>query len=252
MANTGDGDSLCILSNPCVREWTPIQLHYFREVAQYLAHAWRIRKALDAPGAPPRDVLREAVLAQDRSRTDEPPAHPLWQALLAGQWSLLDSFLSEGTRYVVACQNPAQDLTLRALQPRERSVLEFALAGRSGKWIAYELDRSEATVGRALRKAERRLGLVDTTELVGLRTALFEPLEVHGVTLAVARLPPATASGELSDAERSIVTGILGGKRVAAIAQERGTSPRTVSNQIASAYRKLGVSSRREVIALLA
>jgi DNA-binding CsgD family transcriptional regulator len=69
--------------------------------------------------------------------------------------------------------------------------------------------------------------------------------------LAITRLTPVAASPGLSDAERAVVTGILGGKRIAAIARERGTSPRTVSNQLASVYKKLGVSSRREVIALL-
>jgi DNA-binding NarL/FixJ family response regulator len=89
--------------------------------------------------------------------------------------------------------------------------------------------------------------------MVGVQHALFEPLDglIPGVELAIARLTPATTSAGLSDAERAVVTGILGGKRIAAIARERGTSPRTVSNQIASVYKKLGVSSRREVIALL-
>jgi len=172
--------------------------------------------------------------------------------LLAGQWSLLDTFTSGGTRYVVACKNPDRDATLRAVPLRERAVLELTLAGRSGKWIAFELQLSQSTVARSLRMALRRLGVNDQAALAGLRTAAFEPFDVGGATLALTRLAPAEASGELSDAERSVVSCILGGKRVAAIAHERGTSPRTVANQLASAYRKLGVSSRREVIALLA
>jgi DNA-binding CsgD family transcriptional regulator len=66
----------------------------------------------------------------------------------------------------------------------------------------------------------------------------------------VARLTHAAATSRLSDAERAIVTSIISGKRIGAIACERGTSPRTVCNQLASVYRKLGVSSRREVLAL--
>jgi DNA-binding CsgD family transcriptional regulator len=268
MANTGHGDSLCIFSNPRVREWTPVQLHYFCEVAHHLALAWRIRQALEGQVDGlldcPREVLRRAVLAHEGCGAFHHETDSMWQALLGGQWSLLDDFTADSTRHIVAYQNPQHGVTLRALQPRERTVLELTLARRSGKWIASELHRSAATASRALRMVERRIGLGDTAGLIGLRTALFEPLEladladlaglagVPGVALAVARLAPATAAGELSEAERSIVTGLLGGKRVAAIALERGTSPRTVSNQIASAYRKLGVSSRREVIALLA
>jgi DNA-binding CsgD family transcriptional regulator len=258
MANTGDGRGLHIMfASPCVREWFPVQLHYFHELAQYVAVAWRIRNALhaDRPVATPRDVLRCAVLAQDRLRIGYRPAdkQPLWQALLAGRWSLLDTFMAAGTRYVIAYRNPENGLTLRTVHARERAVLELVLAGNAGKWIALELQLSESTVARTLRTALRRIGAADPAVLVGVQTALFEPLEglIPGVDLAVARLAPAPASAGLSDAERAIIMGILAGQRIASIARDRGTSPRTVSNQLASVYRKLGVSSRRELVALL-
>lgn len=203
-----------------------------------------------------RDVLRRAVLAQDRGRPacSSGGTQSLWQPLLAGRWSLLDAFTAGRVRYAVACKNPDDLVTLCALPERECSVLELALAGRSGKWIAFELQLSESTVARTLRAALRRIGAADMTALIGMKNALFEPLEglTAGVDLAIARLAPVIACAPvLSDAERAVVTGILGGKRIAAIARERGTSPRTVSNQIASVYKKLGVSSRREVLALL-
>jgi DNA-binding CsgD family transcriptional regulator len=56
----------------------------------------------------------------------------------------------------------------------------------------------------------------------------------------------------LSEAERAIVDSLLSGKRIGAIARERGTSPRTVGHQIASVYRKLDISSRRELLTRLA
>ena len=271
MANTGNGSGLYLMfGSRCVREWLRVQLHYFHELAHHLAVAWRIRKALNVPdlaaGAPGpcdlpvisgREALRLAVLAQDRARAGhrsvEPQRRLLWDELLAGRWSLLDAFTTAGMRYLIAYRNPEGGASLRALQERERAVLELALAGHSGKWIAFELALSESTVARTLRTALRRIGSADTAPMVGVQHALFEPLDgvIPGVELAIARLTPATASAGLSDAERAVVTGILGGKRIAAIARERGTSPRTVSNQIASVYKKLGVSSRREAIALL-
>jgi DNA-binding NarL/FixJ family response regulator len=268
MANTGDGSGLYLMfGSRCVREWLPAQLHDFHELAQHLAVAWRIRKALkvsepaandaglfDPPVASACEALRDAVLAQDRLRNGHGSVGQqlLWPELLAGRWSLLDAFTNAGMRYLIAYKNP-EGATLRALHERERAVLELALAGHSGKWIAFELRLSESTVARTLRTALRRIGAVDTAPLVGVHNALFEPLEgvTPGVDLAIARLTPAATSAGLSDAERAVVTGILGGKRIAAIARERGTSPRTVSNQIASVYKKLGVSSRREVLALL-
>src|SRR5262249_4952007 len=125
---------------------------------------------------------------------------------------------------------------------------------RAGKWIAYELAVSESCVTRALRSSLTKIGAVHLSDLLGLPTARFGLLRgiKAGVTLAMARLSPARPlPATLSGAERARVTGLAEGKSVAAIARERGTSPRTVSHQLASIYKKLGASSRREVLALL-
>jgi len=44
---------------------------------------------------------------------------------------------------------------------------------------------------------------------------------------------------------------VLEGQSTASVAQARGTSPRTIANQIATIFRKLGVSSRAELAAKL-
>jgi DNA-binding NarL/FixJ family response regulator len=113
---------------------------------------------------------------------------------------------------------------------------------------------SESVVARALHAALHKIGAASTATLTGVQTAVFEPLDgAHaGADLAVARLEPAIRSlARLSDAERVVLTGILGGKRINDIARERGTSSRTVGHQLASVYHKLGVGSRRELCARL-
>jgi DNA-binding NarL/FixJ family response regulator len=256
-------------------------MFHFHEIALHVAAAWRLRKILNVAAVPApvaaelrvngtafgldpaassptaREALRCAVLAREQVRTGRRTAHErtLWPALVAGRWSLVDAFSAGGTRYVVAYENPAEPVTLRALSSRESAVLDLALVGRSGKWIAFELQLSESAVTRALRTALRKIGVGDTADLAGVPTARFEPMEGLDVggCLATACLTRTTMSQPgLSDAERAIVTGILSGQRIAAIALDRGTSPRTVAHQIASAYKKLGISSRRELLALLA
>jgi DNA-binding NarL/FixJ family response regulator len=255
MANTGDGGGLHIIfGNPDVPDWPPAQLRQLAQVAAHLAAAWRVRGALAVPA--PDQVLRQAVVAQSARAAghDAPAGQVLWPALLAGQWSLLDAFTAAGARHVVAYRNPDTAAPLRTLLPREQIVLEHALAGRSGKWIAFELDRSESAVARTLRAALRKLGAADTAALAGAQTAGFARLHgvAAGVEIAFARLPHGgRALDTLSDAERAIVTDLLGGKRAIEIAHHRGTSRRTVAHQIASVYRKLGASSRRELLALL-
>jgi len=49
----------------------------------------------------------------------------------------------------------------------------------------------------------------------------------------------------LTPSEREISRLVLEGRSNSDIAHQRGTSPRTIANQIAGIYRKLGVGSRR-------
>jgi DNA-binding CsgD family transcriptional regulator len=280
MGNTGDGGGLHVaFGDPELGAWPDDRIRPFGAVARHLAVAWRIRTGLQADRAlaiggelrvdgsavhlapsssapTAREALRRAVIARERARSTRRSAggSELWPALIAGRWSLLDAFTASGRRYIVAYENPAAATEARALRPHERAVLEHALEGRAGKWIALEMDLSESAVARILCAALRRIGAADLAALAGARTALFEALD--GVAtddaLAMARMAPSQRPlARLSDAERDIAMCLLGGMRRALIARERGTSPRTVGNQIASIYHKLGISSCRELIAQL-
>lgn len=55
----------------------------------------------------------------------------------------------------------------------------------------------------------------------------------------------------LTPAERAVAARLLNGHDNARVARERGTSVRTIANQVASIFRKLGVSSRGELAARL-
>ncbi|MCC6873321.1 MAG: helix-turn-helix transcriptional regulator [Sandaracinaceae bacterium] len=56
----------------------------------------------------------------------------------------------------------------------------------------------------------------------------------------------------LSPAERGVVEQVRCGRSNDEIAALRGVSARTVANQLAAAFRKLGVGSRAQLVALLA
>ena len=82
----------------------------------------------------------------------------------------------------------------------------------------------------------------------GLAAAWFEHA---GEDLVVFRLPvlDVGSAARLSPSERAVIEDVLSGCTNAEIARARGRSPRTVANQIASAYRKLRVGSRSELAA---
>jgi DNA-binding CsgD family transcriptional regulator len=56
---------------------------------------------------------------------------------------------------------------------------------------------------------------------------------------------------KLTRAERDVMLMIRAGHSNAQIAAARGSSPRTVANQVRSLYAKLGVSSRAELAAVI-
>ena len=56
-------------------------------------------------------------------------------------------------------------------------------------------------------------------------------------------------AASLTPSERDVAARALRGQSNAAIARERETSLRTIANQLASIYAKLGVRSRRELCA---
>ena len=64
-------------------------------------------------------------------------------------------------------------------------------------------------------------------------------------------LPDAELRCRLSKAELTVAHALIQGKSHAEICAERGTSPRTIANQLSSIYRKLGVSGRREFLTVI-
>jgi DNA-binding NarL/FixJ family response regulator len=77
---------------------------------------------------------------------------------------------------------------------------------------------------------------------------------VGDADLAVVSFPVAAPSvlGRLSPAERSVALLACAGLQNRDIARRRGSAERTVANQLASTFRKLGIASRAELAVLLA
>ncbi|MGD8859749.1 MAG: LuxR C-terminal-related transcriptional regulator [Myxococcales bacterium] len=64
--------------------------------------------------------------------------------------------------------------------------------------------------------------------------------------------PDPVLLGRLRPSERAVVEGVLAGKSQAEIARARGTSRRTVANQMARILEVFGVGSRLELARVLA
>jgi DNA-binding NarL/FixJ family response regulator len=89
-------------------------------------------------------------------------------------------------------------------------------------------------------------------EAGGQEFALLELPAPPDGTAAARRLivGAAGAHAPLSGAEADVLRAILEGRSNGDIARSRGTTARTVANQVASIFRKLGVRSRLELCAV--
>jgi DNA-binding CsgD family transcriptional regulator len=148
-------------------DWAPL-----RDADAVVTPAGKIEHADGtARSASAREALREAARAIDRARSsrgrqDPEGALELWRALVAGQWSLIDFFDSDGRRFFVARENAPDVTDPRALTARERQVSAYAALGQSNKEIAYSLGLGASTVATQLGRAMRKLGVQTRVELV--------------------------------------------------------------------------------------
>jgi DNA-binding NarL/FixJ family response regulator len=79
---------------------------------------------------------------------------------------------------------------------------------------------------------------------------VFE-LEHAGESLVVISVPIPEPAYVLTETEHEVARDAIDGLSNAEIAHRRRRSARTIANQLASIYRKLGVASRYELAALL-
>jgi len=160
----------------------------------HLATAYRLRRALeeapatgadavlDAAGhvlhaegeathAVKRTALRASALAVERARgplrrRDPEEALGLWRAMVAGEWTLVDRFESDGKRFIVAHRNAPAAPETGPLTPHEHRVATLAALGYTNKLIGYALGLAPSTVTERLQRACAKLGASSRAEMI--------------------------------------------------------------------------------------
>ncbi|MEO6952944.1 MAG: LuxR C-terminal-related transcriptional regulator [Polyangia bacterium] len=115
------------------------------------------RAALD-DGHRRRDAAKKSAHDADR-------ALEIWQGLVAGKWSLVDHFDSDGKRFVLAMKNAPEVDPRVDLTPLERRVSSLASMGHRDKEIAYSLGITMPSVAAALHRARTKIGVTSRAAL---------------------------------------------------------------------------------------
>lgn len=219
-----------------------------------------------------RSSVRGAAEAAALPFGGEPPLFPplvelrdLWLSLISGQCFLLDSHYSEEQCFLTLEPRP-RPLQRRLMSSRV-ALLERILLGQSQKSVAIDFHLAVSTVALACSDCLRNMG---RNHLSSRAPALLfmAAHAAHGLRLPRARAqrvawgqsecwlisaprPDRGLPIELTQAEEAVTRLLVEGHPHTRIAALRAASPRTVANQLASAFRKLGISGRAELLANL-
>lgn len=186
-----------------------------------------------------REGTRNMARARGRLRRDEEHALAIWPSMVSGRWSLVEREERDGKHIVEAHANVPRRPPLADLTPLERACAELVRRGQGNKQIAYALGLSLGTVGATLTATMRKLGLRSRVGLIALGNApsLSDVERVLGETATRAEIAVAALA--------------LAGMSNAQIAEQRGVSARTIANQLAKLFTRLGIGSRSQLAALV-
>jgi DNA-binding NarL/FixJ family response regulator len=207
---------------------------------------------------------RDAAIHAEGSSHDRVALAEVWHELTTGQTRIIDGFITEERCYL-RLTLPLGRVRGAALSGRRLSILQGLLCGQSIKALAYDLSLSPSTVSYEGKAALRQLGMEGTPCKANPLLAMLARAEADEQLDRCARIacyseadgmfrvigaprPDARLAPVLSPAEFAVVRGLLEGRNYLEIARNRGTSTRTVANQLAAAFRRLGVSGRGSLL----
>lgn len=207
-------------------------------------------------------ALRIAAIEADRATSTELNLALLWRELMTGLCQVVDGFFTPQRCYVVLLP---MTTSVNPVDERRRQILEAVLRGQGQKNVATGLRLAASTIALNSRLALRHIGVaakpsrvhpllmlsaVAAGESASTTAASISFIELHGEQLRVVAMPrPDRRLPEiLPPAELAAVQSLVTGQSYAEIARARGTSTRTIANQITAVFRRMGVSGRSELL----
>ena len=201
--------------------------------------------------------------------TDRVELAALWDELVAGTCKI-DGWSHGSSTWSMWVARPPRTKETQALRQRDVEILKQALLCGVRKRVAVANGLSGSSVAVILQGCLQFMGLrCVPSRMPGLLVAAAHARYHRGLepsssssrdrtmrrcmiqTITVPR-PDRALAAWLAPSEHAVLSLLIEGQCYAEIARARRTSVRTVANQLASGFRRLGVSSRAELLCLLA
>lgn len=186
----------------------------------------------------------------------------VWRSVSSGREAVSQAFFTDRRCGLVLSEAREVVPLSRQLAGRPRVILESLLQGVCQTNLAIDLRLAPSTVSSNARLALRQIGLderpsrVHPLLMLAATLARSEAASVGALSLALpggARVvssprPDLCLKGMLPRAQRETLALRVEGESLAEIARRRGTSLRTVANQLATTFHMLNASGRTDVI----
>lgn len=188
----------------------------------------------------------------------------VWDALASGHWRAADTFSTETRLYLLLKRVSAT----RPPSAADLEMLRRTLLGARQKVVAMDSHKSHSSVTGRLGSCMSAMGFephasrapallvaaaaaaAGQTRLGNARTTQIEQGGAHYWIVSVPRLEGAVEHS-VTRTELKIVKLVVEGMTHQQMAQEHGSSPRTVANHISSVFHRIGVSGRSELLVYL-
>ncbi len=187
----------------------------------------------------------------------------LWHELCAGTWQFRGTFSTAERHFaVVECVSVARQ---GRAHTRNQEILTRVLLGQVPKAVAQDMSVAISTVATGMQACLRSMGLPCRASIppvlliVAARAAarqgsapvlgrLTRISVNHEYWIVSVARPDLRFPVPLSRAEAEVVRQLVSGQTHAEISEYRARSPRTVANQLASVFKKFGVSGRGAIL----
>ncbi|HKO48194.1 MAG TPA: LuxR C-terminal-related transcriptional regulator [Polyangiaceae bacterium] len=187
-----------------------------------------------------------------------------WHELASGRRQVAASAASDNHYFLLLTRAVKPSRVRRGIRTRNFRVLSQVLLTPSRKQLAAELGLSASSIAALSKQCLESLGLSCTPctapplLIIAAGAACAQAAGVTGERLTLAPHSPhleliRTPRPELkfaaafSRAEFDVAQRLLDGSSYAEIARSRQTSARTIANQVASVFQRVGVSNRNEL-----
>jgi len=217
--------------------------------------------ALAAPGTVGPIISRLPDEAADLAR--------LWNGLIDGSCKVEETPFSALTCTLVVSRGHRASRAGAVLSQRDIEILNRSLLDGVRKSVAADFELCSSSIADILRRGLAFMGVSCWPSRIPLivvmaaharhaqagkaadRRAVAPNQQIFRQTVSISR-PDNELAGCLTRAEYAVTRLLIEGKSYTEMAELRRTSARTVANQVAAAFHRLGISSRAALLCLLA